>query len=77
MARTALGAVRYANTRRLPPQLAQVKTSHANVLLSNSAQSTRGFLSSLGERCCEWPDSDTLRGERDDDLLPRLRGDLA
>ena len=29
MARTALGAVRYANTRRLPPHQAQVKTSNA------------------------------------------------
>jgi hypothetical protein len=48
MARTALGAVRYANTRRLPPQHAQVKTSTANVLLSNSAQSTRGVLSFFG-----------------------------
>ncbi|WP_395845298.1 hypothetical protein [Cystobacter fuscus] len=48
MARTALGAVRYANTRRLPPQHAQVKTSHANVLLGNSAWSARGFLSFFG-----------------------------
>ncbi|WNG54654.1 hypothetical protein F0U59_07565 [Archangium gephyra] len=45
MARTALGAVRYASTRRLPPHLTQTNTSKSNVLLSNSAQSTRGVLS--------------------------------
>jgi hypothetical protein len=48
MARTALGAVRYANTRRLPPHQAQVKTSNTNVLRSNRAQSTRGVLSFFG-----------------------------
>jgi hypothetical protein len=37
-ARTALGAVRYANTRRLPPHQGQVKTSNANVLRSSFAK---------------------------------------
>jgi hypothetical protein len=36
MARTALGAVRYANTRRLPPHQAQVKTS--NVVFPQSTK---------------------------------------
>jgi hypothetical protein len=48
MARTALGSVRYANTRRLPPHQAQVKTSNANVLRSSFAQSSRGIRSFFG-----------------------------
>ncbi|MCY1077288.1 hypothetical protein [Archangium lansingense] len=43
MASTALGAVRYANTWRLPAHQAQVKTSNANVLRSSFAWSTRGI----------------------------------
>ncbi|WNG53049.1 hypothetical protein F0U60_51340 [Archangium minus] len=48
MQRTPLGAVTYANTRRLPPHLTQANTSRSNVLLSNSAQSTRGVFSFSG-----------------------------
>ena len=45
IARTPLPAFTYANTRRLPPHLAQANTSKSNVLFSNPAQSTRGVLS--------------------------------
>ncbi|WNG45293.1 hypothetical protein F0U60_15145 [Archangium minus] len=38
----------YASTRRLPPHLTQTNTSKSNVLLSNSAQSTRGDFSFIG-----------------------------
>ncbi|WNG30198.1 hypothetical protein F0U62_43940 [Cystobacter fuscus] len=48
MGRTALGAVRYTNTRRLPPHQAQVKTSKPNFLLCSCAQSTRGVLFFFG-----------------------------
>jgi hypothetical protein len=48
IARTPAAPFTYANTRRLPPQRAQANTSRANVLRSNSAQSTRGVLSLLG-----------------------------
>lgn len=48
MARTPPGAVTSAKTRRLPPPLTQANTSQSNVLLSNSAQFTRGVLSFSG-----------------------------
>ncbi|RKH53903.1 hypothetical protein D7Y23_02415 [Corallococcus sp. AB050B] len=47
MARTPPLAYTYASTRRLPPHLTQTNTSKSNVLLSKSAQSTRGVLSFL------------------------------
>ncbi|WNG44728.1 hypothetical protein F0U60_11965 [Archangium minus] len=50
IARIPPPAITYASTRRLPPHLTQTNTSKSNVLLSNSAQSTRGvpsFIRSL------------------------------
>ena len=45
MARTPLGAVTYASTRRRPPHLTRAKTSSAKVRRSSPAQSTRGVRS--------------------------------
>ncbi|HYH99545.1 hypothetical protein, partial [Hyalangium sp.] len=44
IARTPRAPFTYANTRRLPPLLTQANTSKSNVLLSNSALSSRGGL---------------------------------
>ena len=48
IARTPPGAVSYAISWRLPPQLAQANTSSANVLPSSPAQSNRGVRSFFG-----------------------------